>query len=89
MPWSGPLFEGHICSLGYQVVDWLQEYACHGPGDVQGEPLDFTTDADVEDFIIRCYELDPETGRRKKSKVGLLGTQGSREVGDGRSARCR
>lgn len=69
MPWSGPLFEGHICSLGYQIVDWLQEYACHGPGDVQGEPLDFTQDAEVEDFIIRCYELDPETGRRKKSKA--------------------
>lgn len=69
MPWAGPLFEGHICSLGYQIVDWLQEYACHGPGDVQGEPLDFTQDPEVEDFIIRAYELDPETGRRKKSKV--------------------
>jgi hypothetical protein len=69
MPWSGPLFEGHICSLGYGVVDQLQEYACHGPGDVQGDPLDFTEDREVEDFIVRAYELDPETGRRKKSKV--------------------
>jgi hypothetical protein len=69
MPWAGPLFEGHICSLGYAVVDWLQEYACHGPGDVQGDPLDFSADPEVEDFIIRCYELDPETGRRKKSKA--------------------
>jgi hypothetical protein len=64
-----PAFEGQMCSLGYQIVDWLQEYACHGPGDVQGEPLDFSADPEVEDFIIRCYELDPETGRRKKSKV--------------------
>jgi hypothetical protein len=69
MGWSGPLFEGHICSLGYNIVDWLQEYACHGPGDVQGEPLDFSADPEVENFIIRAYELDPETGRRKKSKV--------------------
>lgn len=69
MPWSGPLFEGHICSLGYQVIDWLQEYACYGPGDVQGEPVDFSVDPEVEDFIVRAYELDPETGRRKKSKV--------------------
>jgi hypothetical protein len=69
MPWSGQLFGGHVCSLGYQVLDWLTEYACHGPGDVQGEPLDFSSDREVEDFIIRCYELDPTTGRRKRSKV--------------------
>ena len=69
MPWSGPLFDGHICSLGYDVVDWLEEYACHGPGDVQGERLDFTADPEVVDFIVRAYELDPKTGRRKRSKV--------------------
>ena len=32
-----PAFEGQKCSLGYQVVEWLEEYACHGPGDVEGE----------------------------------------------------
>lgn len=63
-----PAFEGQVCSLGYEIVDWLTEYACHGPGDVQGEPLDFTQDPEVEDFIVRAYELDPD-GRRKKSKV--------------------
>jgi hypothetical protein len=69
VPWSGPKHDGHICSLGYTIVDWLTEYTCHGPGDVQGEPLNFADDPEVEDFIIRCYELDPETGRRKKSKA--------------------
>lgn len=64
-----PAFDGQVCSLGYEVIDWLQEYACHGPGDVQGDPLDFSTDPEVEDFIIRAYELDPETGRRVKSKA--------------------
>jgi phage terminase large subunit-like protein len=64
-----PAFDGQVCSLGYEVVDWLTEYTCHGPGDVQGEPIDFTNDPEVEDFIIRCYEIDPETGRRKKSKA--------------------
>ena len=67
--WAGPLFEGHKCSLGYAVVDWLQEFACHGPGDVEGEPLDFSADPEVEQFIIDCYELDPQTGRRLKSKA--------------------
>jgi len=64
-----PAWDGQMCSLGYGIVDWLETYACHGPGDVQGEPLDFSADPEVEDFIIRAYELDPETGRRKKSKV--------------------
>ena len=66
-----PAFEGQKCSLGYELVDWLQEYACHGPGDVMGEPLDFAADPEIEEFIIDLYELDPETGRRKKS-IGVL-----------------
>ncbi len=64
-----PAFDGQVCSLGYQVIDWLTAYACHGPGDVQGQPLDFATDPEVEDFIVAAYELDPRTGRRIKSKV--------------------
>ena len=60
-----PAFDGQKCSLGYQVIEWLEEFACHGPGDVEGEPLDFRNDPEVEQFIIDCYELDPVTGRRK------------------------
>ena len=62
MPWSGPLFPGHVPSLGYEVLDWIHTYCCHGPGDVQGEPLDY--DDEIRDFIIECYRLNPETGRR-------------------------
>lgn len=64
-----PQFEGHICSLGYDIVDWLEAYACHGPGDVQGEPLDFALDQEVADHIIECYRLDPITGRRLYDEV--------------------
>lgn len=60
--WAGPLFEGHVCSLGYEVLDWIHAYACHGPGDVQGQPLDY--DDEIRDFVIECYRLDPKTGRR-------------------------
>ncbi len=62
MAWSGPLFEGHVCSLGYEVLDWIHAYECHGPGDVQGEDLDY--DDEIRDFVIEVYRLDPETGRR-------------------------
>ncbi|NNG36933.1 hypothetical protein [Nakamurella aerolata] len=62
MPWTGPLFEGHVCSLGYELLDWIHEFECHGPGDVQGEPLDY--DDEMRDFVIEAYRLDPNTGRR-------------------------
>lgn len=61
MGWT-PLFDGHVCSLGYEVLDWIHAYCCHGPGDVQGQPLDY--DDEIRDFIIDCYRLDPTTGRR-------------------------
>jgi hypothetical protein len=71
-----PLWEGQKPSLGYQVIDWLQAYACHGPGDVMGQPLDFAADPEVEQFIIDCYELDPEAGRRKKRRVAYSAPKG-------------
>ncbi|GAA4120529.1 large terminase [Nocardioides fonticola] len=76
MPWAGPTFDGQICSLGYEVVDWLEEYACHGPGDVMGQPLEFYKDPEIEDFIIRAYELDPATGRRKIRRGVLSAPKG-------------
>ena len=62
-----PAFDGQVCSLGYQVIDWIEAYTCHGPGDVQGDPILF--DDEVFDFIVAAYELNPRTGRRIKSKV--------------------
>lgn len=62
MAWSGPLFEGHVCSIGYEVLDWIHAFECHGPGDVQGEPLDY--DDEMRDFVIEVYRIDPVTGRR-------------------------
>lgn len=62
-----PAWDGQKCSLGYTLIDWLEAYTCHGPGDVQGDPIEF--DAEVFDFIVDCYELDPVPGRRKKSKA--------------------
>lgn len=62
-----PAFDGQVCSLGYEVIDWLLAYTCRGPGDAEGDPL--TLDDEVFDFIVDAYEIDPRTGRRKKSKV--------------------
>lgn len=62
MVWSGPLFEGHICSVGYEVLDQIHEFMCHGPGDVQGDPIDL--DDEMRDHIIELYKIDPTTGQR-------------------------
>lgn len=69
-----PLFDSHICSLGYEVLDWLEEFACHGPGDVQGERLDF--DEEMREFLIECYRLDPVTGRRVYQEAVLSRPKG-------------
>ena len=60
--WAGPLFDGHVCSVGYEVVDAIEAFMCHGEGDIQGQPAQ--ADQEMADHIIECYRLDPATGRR-------------------------
>ncbi|ATE56154.1 MULTISPECIES: hypothetical protein [Actinosynnema] len=62
MGWSGPLFEGHKCSLGYEIAAWIEANCVHGPGDVQGRPVQL--DDERLDFLVDVYELDPTTGKR-------------------------
>lgn len=53
-------------SLGWQIIDWLQAYLVHGPGDVQGEPFEI----DDEEAILLCWlyrvwpQDHPLAGRR-------------------------
>jgi phage terminase large subunit-like protein len=49
-------------TLGWQILHHLERHFVHGPGDVQGEPI--RLDDELAAFILRCYALDPETGRR-------------------------
>lgn len=73
--WAGPLFDGHVCSLGYEILDWLEAYACHGPGDVEGESLE-DLDDEMRDHIIECYRIDPITGRRCHDEAVLSRPKG-------------
>lgn len=72
--WAGPLFEGHVCSLGYEVADWITAYECHGPGDVQGEPIEL--DDEWLAFLVEAYRIDPETGRRAFDEAVLSRPKG-------------
>lgn len=61
-------------TLGYAAGLWIEAYCCHGPGDVQGEPVEL--DAEVWEFLAHSYRLDPQTGRRVKDEAVLSRPKG-------------
>lgn len=52
----------------------MHEYACHGVGDIQGQPLDL--DNEMRDHIIECYRIDPVSGRRVFNEAVLSRPKG-------------
>ncbi|MCZ3386319.1 MAG: hypothetical protein LH630_05010 [Actinomycetia bacterium] len=75
MVWSGPLFEGHVCSLGYVVVDFILENCCYGPGDLQGD-FPVVIDDEMFEFIVEVYRINPETGRKAYDEAVLSRPKG-------------
>jgi phage terminase large subunit-like protein len=69
-----PEWDGQVCSLGYDVIDWIEAFCCHGPGDVQGEPVEL--DTEMAAFVVAAYELDPVTGRRRVDRAMLSRPKG-------------
>lgn len=61
-------------SLGFQLVSFAEELLCHGPGDLAEEPLEF--DDELMAFIVGCYALDPQTGRRLVKEAVLSRAKG-------------
>jgi hypothetical protein len=57
-----PEWDGQICSLGYEVAEWIEQFCCHGPGDLQGAEV--TIDNEMLRYLVECYRIDPETGRK-------------------------
>ncbi len=52
-----------LVSLGWSAISWVEHYLVHGPGDVQGEPIEL--DDEFAAFILKAYRLDPLTGARR------------------------
>jgi phage terminase large subunit-like protein len=81
-----PEWDAQVCSLGYEVADWIEAFCCHGPGDVAGDAV--VLDAEWLAFLVEAYRLDPRSGRRvydegvlsrpkgraKSELAGLVGT---------------
>ncbi|MFD7101923.1 terminase [Streptomyces celluloflavus] len=77
MLWRGPSYRGELPTLGWQVLDWMMEMLA-APDRGEYEP--FTPTQEQAEFVIRYYELNPATGRRRYRR-GLL----SRPRGWGKS----
>lgn len=60
-------------TLGWVVIDWIEQNLVHGPGDVQGQPI--VIDEELAYFILGCYELHPD-GRRKVDRAFLSRPKG-------------
>lgn len=69
-------------TLGPQVVDWMHENLCFGPGDLRGEPL--RLDEEQQGFIWKFYELFPKGhplgGRRRFRRCALSLAKGLRKT---------
>ena len=56
-----------MISLGLSLIDWIETFLVHGPGDIEGEPIEL--DDEFAAFIVRAYELDSVGTRRVKRAV--------------------
>jgi hypothetical protein len=63
-------------SLGWQLLDFIETFLIHGPGDVQGEPI--AHDDEEALFLASAYALDP-AGRRLYDEAFLSRPKGRRK----------
>ncbi len=63
MSWEAPerLGAPDFPTLGWQVIDWIEAYLVHGPGDVAGDPI--ILDDEFATFVCHAYRLS-RSGRR-------------------------
>lgn len=54
-------------TLGWQVIDWIEEFLVHGPGDVQGQPI--MLDDEFSKFILDSYRVWPRGHEREGRRV--------------------
>ena len=62
-----------LVTLGFQQIAWIEWYLCHGPGDVEGEPIEL--DDEFASFFLKCYELNAN-GTRKVRRAAISRPKG-------------
>lgn len=72
-----PAWDG-FPTLGFQVIDWIEAYLPHGPGDVQGDRWEI--DDEIALFLCWAYRLYPQdhprAGRRMVQRAILSRPKG-------------
>ncbi|MFJ4356909.1 hypothetical protein ACIP25_11630 [Streptomyces massasporeus] len=64
IPWKPPE-PGAVPTLGFEVIDWISAYLA-APDRGEYEP--FVLYPEQEDFVLRFYEIDPKTGKRRRRR---------------------
>jgi hypothetical protein len=64
VPWI-PSVPGEVPTLGWEIVDWIEDLLS-APD--RGDDEDFVLYPEQVDFVLRFYELDPATGKRRRRR---------------------
>jgi hypothetical protein len=73
-------------SLGLAGIDWIEHFLVHGPGDVQGQPIEL--DDEFAGFIVKAYRLNPKTGERLVRRAFLSRAKGRNKSGTAAMIEC-
>jgi hypothetical protein len=73
MPWRGPEYDGEFPSLGWDVLDWAEQYLSVPDGPMAGEPLVLTDEQTA--ILVRFYGLD-DRGRFLFRRAAVRRAQG-------------
>lgn len=73
-----PKKPARFITMGFSAISWIEHYLVHGPGDIQGEPIDL--DDELAGFIVKAYELN-ERGARKVRRAFLSRSKGRNKSG--------
>lgn len=63
-----------LASLGWAAIDWVEHYLLHGPGDVQGQPIEL--DDEYAAFIVKAYRVEPKRGEKVVRRAFLSRPKG-------------
>jgi hypothetical protein len=72
-------------SLGFAAISWIEHYLVHGPGDVQGEPVEL--DDEFAAFLLKAYRVDAR-GHRRVRRAFLSRSKGRSKSGFAAMIEC-
>lgn len=61
-------------TLGFAAIDWIEFYLVHGPGDIQGQPIDL--DDEFATFVLKAYRVDAANGEKIPRRAFLSRPKG-------------